>query len=144
MPDTFSFRPKSHSVGQLKKIAQKNHVNLNRFIEEAVNQKIQNEMMAAHQGQVEQLTHKIAKVVAEHMGIQLSRPNKTTHEKINKRFEETSKNNNWVNDKDARPKIEPIEKKFGILKSGKKSMSQALLEDRAREKKYRAGHRRSE
>jgi hypothetical protein len=103
MANTFSYRPKNYSVIQLKKIAQKHHVNLNRYIEEAVNEKIQHEKLAFAQEPAEQLANKITRVVVEHMGIKLVKPDKATHAKINKKFEETTKKGKWVSDEDARP-----------------------------------------
>ena len=103
MASTFSYRPKNYSVEQLKKIAQKHHTNLNRYIEEAVIERIRNEVSSASHGQAEQLARKITKVVVEHMGVKLVKPDKATHDKINKRFEETSKKGKWVSDEDARP-----------------------------------------
>ena len=103
MANTFSYRPKNYSVVQLKKIAQKHHVNLNRYIEEAVIEKIQHEELSHTQEPAEQLAKKITKVVVEHMGIKLTKPDKATHAKINKKFEEATKKGNWVSDEEARP-----------------------------------------
>jgi len=103
MAETFSYRPKNYSIDQLKKIAQKNHVNLNRYIEEAVVEKIQNEKMSGYQESLEQLTRKISQVVVEHMGVKLLKPDAKTHSKINKKFDETTQNGKWVSDKNARP-----------------------------------------
>ena len=103
MPDTFSYRPKSHSVSQLKKIAQKHHASLNRYIESAIVEKIANEEMESIQDSSEQLARKITKVIVEHMGVKLSRPNKVTHNKINHKFEETERKGRWVSDEATRP-----------------------------------------
>lgn len=103
MASTFSYRPKNYSVEQLKKIAQRHHTNLNRYIEEAVTERINNDKLDSAKEPIEQLAKKISKVVVEHLGVQLSKPDKTTHFKINKRFDETSKKGGWVSDKDARP-----------------------------------------
>jgi acetyl-CoA carboxylase alpha subunit len=103
MANTFSYRPKSYSVAQLKKIAQKHHTNLNRYIETAIVEKIANEQVVASQDEVEQLAQKIKKVVVEHMGVRLTRPDKKTHRKINAKFEQTQKSDLWVSDDDARP-----------------------------------------
>jgi excinuclease UvrABC ATPase subunit len=141
MPNTFSYRPKAHSVDQLKKITLKSHVNLNRYIEEAVNQKIADENKFSHESQAEQLAHKITQLVVKHLDIQLSKPAKSIHEKINKKFEETTKKEAWIPDEDARPKMEMVEKNFGALKGGKKSMTRALLEERQRDKKFHSNRR---
>ena len=103
MASTFSYRPKSYSVGQLKKIAQKHHTNLNRYIEEAVVERIHNDEMGSDKEPVEQLARKITKVVVEHMGVRLSKPDKETQSRINKKFEETTKKGKWVSDEVARP-----------------------------------------
>jgi hypothetical protein len=103
MANTFSFRPKNYSVVQLKKIAQKHHVNLNRYIEEAVVEKIQHEKLDSMKEPAEQLAKKITRVVVEHMGVKLIKPDKATHAKIMKKFEEAKKKGNWISDEDARP-----------------------------------------
>jgi hypothetical protein len=103
MSNTFSYRPKSYSVLQLKKIAQKNHTNLNRYIENAVVEKIASEEIAASQGEADQLARKISKIIVEHMGVRLSKTDGVTHKKINAKFEQTRKRNLWVSDEDARP-----------------------------------------
>ncbi len=103
MANTFSYRPKNYSVEQLKKIAQKHHTNLNRYIEEAVSEKIHHEKNESVQEPAEQLARKITKVVVEHLGVKLSRPNAETHTKINNKFDETTRKKKWISDEDARP-----------------------------------------
>ena len=103
MANTFSYRPKNYSVVQLKKIAQQHHVNLNRYIEEAIVEKVQHEKLHSLKGPAEQLSDKITKVVVEYMGLKLSKPDAAAHAKINKKFNETTKSKTWVDDEDARP-----------------------------------------
>ncbi len=103
MAGTFSYRPKNYSVGQLKKIAQKNHTNLNRYIEDAVVEKIRHEKLDSVREPAEQLAQKITRVVVEHLGVQLTRPDAPTREKINMKFNETTKKKKWISDEGARP-----------------------------------------
>jgi hypothetical protein len=103
MASTFSYRPKNYSVEQLKKIAQKHHTNLNRYIEDAVIERIRHEQMDSIREPAEQLAQKITKVVVEHLGVKLSKPDAETHAKINKKFDETGKKKKWAPDKDVRP-----------------------------------------
>jgi hypothetical protein len=103
MASTFSYRPKNYSVEQLKKIAQKHHTNLNRYIEDAVIERIRHEQMDSVREPAEQLAQKITRVVVEHLGVRLSKPDAVTHAKINKKFDETGKKKKWVSDKDVHP-----------------------------------------
>jgi sRNA-binding protein len=99
--DTFSYRPKSYTVDQLKKIARRRHTSLNRYIEEAVTQKVGREGLAGNP--VEKLTRDIAKVVVEHLGEKLAKPAAADRKRIQKRFKESSKAGKWVPDRQARP-----------------------------------------
>jgi hypothetical protein len=103
MANTFSYRPKNYSVEQLKKIAQKHHTNLNRYIEDAVIERIRHEQMDSVREPAEQLAQKIIKVVVEHLGVNLSKPDAVTQAKINKKFDETNKKKKWLSDENARP-----------------------------------------
>jgi DNA-binding transcriptional regulator WhiA len=103
MASTFSYRPKNYSVEQLKKIAQKHHTNLNRYIEDAVVERIRHEKLDSLREPAELLAQKITKVVVEHMGVQLSKPDAATHAKIVKKFDETMGKKKWISDEDARP-----------------------------------------
>jgi len=103
MASTFSYRPKSYSVEQLKKIAQKQHTNLNRYIEDAVVEKIRLEQLGSAKEPAEKLAQKITKLVAEHLGAELSKPDKIDRARIHKRFEETTRKKKWISDEKARP-----------------------------------------
>lgn|GEM_PF-1713854 len=135
MANTFSYRPKNYSVVQLKKIAQQHHVNLNRYIEEAIVEKVLHEKSHALKEPAEQLAIKITKIVVEHMGLKLSKPDAAAHVKINKKFNETTKSKKWVDDADARPlkfrKTTPQEHR-GMMEQVKQIKSGQLKEVRVR------------
>lgn len=111
MASTFSYRPKQYSVDQLKKIAQRHNTNLNRFIEEALAEKIQQEEVAAEKGPVEELSRKIARVFVEYKGFRLYKPDPETHAKIVKKVRETDRKNAWIPDEVARPEAYPPKKR---------------------------------
>jgi hypothetical protein len=103
MASTFSYRPKTYSVDELKRIAVKHKTNLNRLIEEALMEKIQNEEEDARKGSAAVLAKKITRVVAEHMGVKLVKPDRATKAKILKKARENDEKGTWIPDELARP-----------------------------------------
>lgn len=103
MASTFSYRPKTYSVNELKEIAGRYHTNLNRFIEDALLEKIHNEEDEAKKGPGAALARKITRVVAEHMGVRLAKPDKATKARILKKARENDKKGSWISDDEARP-----------------------------------------
>lgn len=104
MAKTFSYRPKSYSVDELKKIAEDHHTNLNRMIEEALLEKIKSEEDESVNGPAAALVRKITRVVVDHMGARLVKPNAPTKAKILKRARENDAKGSWISDEIARPK----------------------------------------
>ena len=103
MASTFSYRPKTYSVNELKKIAEKHNTNLNRLIEEALVEKIQNEDDDARKGTAAALAKKITRVIVEHMGVRLVKPDSATKAKILKKAKENDEKGTWISDEIARP-----------------------------------------
>ena len=103
MASTFSYRPKSYSVDELKKIEEKHKTNLNRLIEDALLEKIHHEEEEARKGPGAALARKITRVVVEHMGVRLVKPDSATTAKILRKALENDKKGTWVSDEALRP-----------------------------------------
>ncbi len=100
MATTFSYRPKAFTVPELLKIAKRKGTNLNRMIEEALTKEILEEKAGS---EAEELTQKIGRVVVEHMGFRLVKPDQKTHERIVAKMKETNRKGTWVRDEEVRP-----------------------------------------
>jgi len=81
MSDTVTFRP-SIKKEDLQTLVKRMHYNLNRFIDEAVKEKIVRE--SSPRGEVEKLSEEIGKVVFEHMGWKFSAPKGETLKRLKK------------------------------------------------------------
>ncbi len=99
MSTTYTYRPKMFKVDELVGLAKKRHTNLNRFIEEALREKIAREKG----GKAQVLADKITKVVVEHMGLRLTKPDAKTAAKIDRAVEHAKKTGQWVSDEELRP-----------------------------------------
>ena len=99
MSTTYTYRPKMFKVEELVGFAKKKHTNLNRFIEDALREKIARE----RSGKAQVLADKITKVVVEHMGLKLTRPDAKTAAKMDKAVKQAEKTGKWVSDKELRP-----------------------------------------
>jgi hypothetical protein len=106
MSNTFSWRPKEYSVPELQKFAKLHNTNLNRLIEESVNERIHKIELAEKGDVADLLTFEISKVVTSFMGTRLGKPDQGTHEKIMAKVRETDKKDAWVSS--------GIEKKYSI------------------------------
>ncbi len=99
MGQTYTYRPKMFRVEDLVGYAKSRKTNLNRFIEDAIAEKLAREKS----GKVATLADKVTKVVVEHMGLKLTRPDKKTAAKIMRDVERAEKTGQWVSDKELRP-----------------------------------------
>lgn len=99
MSTTYTYRPKLFKVEELVGLAKKNHTNLNRFIEDALREKIARE----RGGKAQVLADKITKVVVEHMGLKLTKPDAKTAGKIDRAVKHAEKTGEWISDKELRP-----------------------------------------
>ncbi len=99
MQETYTYRPKAFKVGELLKVAKAHHTNLNRFIEDALAEKLSREKKGSHQV----LADKINRVVVEHMGLKLAKPDAKTAAKIDKAVANAEKTGQWISDKELRP-----------------------------------------
>ncbi len=99
MAQTYTYRPKKLTVDQLLKAAKEHHTNLNRFIEDALLEKLSKE----EQGSAHELVDKIRGVIVEHMGVKLSKPDARTAAEINRKYLKAKETGNWVSDEELRP-----------------------------------------
>ena len=99
MSTTYTYRPRMFKVEELVDFAKKKHTNLNRFIEDALREKIARE----RGGKALVLADKITKVVVKHMGLKLTRPDAKTAAKIDKAVQHAEKTGGWISDKELRP-----------------------------------------
>jgi len=99
MSTTYTYRPKMFKVEELVDLAKKKHTNLNRYIEDALREKIAREKG----GKAQVLADKITRVVVEHMGLKLTKPDAKTAAKIDLAVEQAKKPGHFVSDKDLRP-----------------------------------------
>ncbi len=102
MANTFTYRQKKYSVDQLRGIARKKGTNLNRLIEFALIEKIHQDEIGKRGGDVDALTEDLKRVVVEHMGVKLLKPNQRTHERILKKMRETNPKD-MISDRLVRP-----------------------------------------
>jgi hypothetical protein len=96
---TYTYRPKKLSVKQLLKAAKNHHTNLNRFIEDALLEKLSKE----EKDSTHELVEKIRGVIVEHMGVKLSKPDAKTAAEIERKYRKAKEAGNWVSDEDLRP-----------------------------------------
>lgn len=99
MAQTYTYRPKLFKVTDLLKIAKQHHTNLNRFIEDALAEKLLREK----DGKAQVLADKVTKVVVEHMGLKLTKPDVKTAAKIKKDIAKAKKTGRWISDRELRP-----------------------------------------
>src|ERR1035438_9811247 len=99
MAQTYTYRPKQLTVRQLLKTAKEHLTNLNRFIEDALLEKLSKE----ERGPAHELADKIRGVIVEHMGVKLSKPDAKTAAEINRKYRKAVETGNWVSDEELRP-----------------------------------------
>jgi hypothetical protein len=99
MAATYTYRPRKITVPQLVRIAKDHHTNLNRFIEEALLEKITREQ----EGDGRALADKVERVIIEHMGLHLTKPGKATASKIDKVVRKNHAAKSWISDENVRP-----------------------------------------
>ena len=99
MAQTYTYRPKKLTVKKLLKVAKEHHTNLNRFIEDALLEKMSKE----ENDPTHELVEKIRGVVVEHMGVKLSKPGAKTATEIDRKYRKAQETGNWVSDEELRP-----------------------------------------
>lgn len=99
MGDTYTYRPKMFKVEELVGFAKSHKTNLNRYIEDALAEK----MARDSGGKATALADKITKVVVEHMGLKLVKPDAKTAANIDKAIAKAKKTGAFVSDRDLRP-----------------------------------------
>ncbi len=88
MADLIAFRPRMGSA-RLKKIAREmDYPNVSRFIEDAILEKVQRELGAGKNSDVQKLNDEIGKLIMKHLGIRWGKPGSKLAKEIHKEAED--------------------------------------------------------